>query len=386
MTRLWSKLQQNKNKGFSLVEVIIAMTILAVVAVPLLKYFSDSLKYSAQMAVRQKATALAQQTVEDIKMDTNLWDTMLKDLNPNPAPAGGVTSLTLGGDTYSIVTNNIDATTGIGDITLSKSTGSYDVVVKVDTALDINDVDHAVIYGIDDHEDVMAVERDQMTEALMYFMAINNIYVMNVAASDPTITFMSEDDILAAMTREMIFDINYDQALDIFTIQGYYKYTADGLQGTGSSDDYISGYVMDVKTKTLTNIYVLFDRMLKADGTPKKDVMTITKSGDVFPATSGIPTLVLICQNLPSDNSNSTYEMEIGMPTGFTMPVRSNILSTASPQTGQLKYLGAGNIDTKGLSDTKKSIRILGMEVSVFKQSHADTDTAYAVMSTTKGD
>lgn len=61
------KRQPNNNGGFSLLEVILAMAILAIISIPLLSYFTQSMKYNAMMADKQHATNLAQEVLEDLK-------------------------------------------------------------------------------------------------------------------------------------------------------------------------------------------------------------------------------------------------------------------------------------------------------------------------------
>ena len=55
------KRQPNNNGGFSLLEVILAMAILAIISIPLLSYFTQSMKYNAD---KQHATNLAQEVRE----------------------------------------------------------------------------------------------------------------------------------------------------------------------------------------------------------------------------------------------------------------------------------------------------------------------------------
>lgn len=66
------KKQQN-NGGFSLLEVILAMAILAILSIPLLSYFTQSMKYNAMTADKQHATNLAQEVMEDLKNSRNWW-------------------------------------------------------------------------------------------------------------------------------------------------------------------------------------------------------------------------------------------------------------------------------------------------------------------------
>ena len=69
------KKQQN-NGGFSLLEVILAMAILAILSIPLLSYFTQSMKYNAMMADKQHATNLAQEVMEDLKKQPQLVESV----------------------------------------------------------------------------------------------------------------------------------------------------------------------------------------------------------------------------------------------------------------------------------------------------------------------
>ena len=60
------------NAGFSLLEVILSMAILAILSVPLLSYFTQSMKYNAKMADKQHASNLAQEVMENLKNQPNL--------------------------------------------------------------------------------------------------------------------------------------------------------------------------------------------------------------------------------------------------------------------------------------------------------------------------
>lgn len=55
------------NKGFTLVEILVAMAVLAIVTIPLLSYFSDASKLNALSSKRHKANLAAQTVMEDFK-------------------------------------------------------------------------------------------------------------------------------------------------------------------------------------------------------------------------------------------------------------------------------------------------------------------------------
>lgn len=58
------------NRGFTLVEVLVALAVLAIVSIPLLSYFSDGSRLNALSANKQKANMAAQSIMEDFKVKT----------------------------------------------------------------------------------------------------------------------------------------------------------------------------------------------------------------------------------------------------------------------------------------------------------------------------
>ena len=75
------------NKGFTLVEIMLSIAILALISVPLMKYFSDSLRYAAQTAEKQKATMIAQETVEFIKSQKKIVKPVTTSATTAPDPS-----------------------------------------------------------------------------------------------------------------------------------------------------------------------------------------------------------------------------------------------------------------------------------------------------------
>ena len=73
-------MKKKADQGFSLVEVIIALSILAIVSVPLLSSFAQSAKTNAKAREIMNATNLAQNIVEEIKADGALTYTGLTDI------------------------------------------------------------------------------------------------------------------------------------------------------------------------------------------------------------------------------------------------------------------------------------------------------------------
>ena len=56
-------------KGFTLIELIITVAVVAIISVPLLQYFSDSAKHNAKSKVQQNAIIAAQNALEELKAE-----------------------------------------------------------------------------------------------------------------------------------------------------------------------------------------------------------------------------------------------------------------------------------------------------------------------------
>ena len=57
----------NKNAGFSLVELLIAVTILAIIVIPLLHMFVTTSRLNGKAKQKQRATTVAQNLIEGMK-------------------------------------------------------------------------------------------------------------------------------------------------------------------------------------------------------------------------------------------------------------------------------------------------------------------------------
>ncbi|MCQ2526110.1 MAG: prepilin-type N-terminal cleavage/methylation domain-containing protein [Lachnospiraceae bacterium] len=133
------------NKGMTLIECIIAITVLSVCMIPLLNTFSFCYKYTAKAKARQRATNVAQDVIEtykaiDIKevvasvnSDTeSVMNSAKTDYNEKYIPAVAGVDDGMGYYLYS----------GIGPSTTG---ASYDAVVKI-TAGNINSINYPVTF------------------------------------------------------------------------------------------------------------------------------------------------------------------------------------------------------------------------------------------------
>ena len=60
--KLWKE-----NKGFTLIEIVITTVVLATISIPLLAYFSESMRHSARTKQQQNAVVAAQDAVEELR-------------------------------------------------------------------------------------------------------------------------------------------------------------------------------------------------------------------------------------------------------------------------------------------------------------------------------
>lgn len=399
------KESNRENAGFTLIEVILSMAILALISLPLLGYFTDSIRYSRLMEQKQSATALAQQTMESLKAEEVLITTVEQNdgtniysvpslLGPNAKLSAEETQDTA----YYVNVNNALNDEGKGSIVMKKSTGEFDVVVSLNTDAAANSVSRPIVYSIDDTQDVLATERDQFSEATIYFMALNSAYVTEKNAGISTETgktleaplvVMTKDEIEKNMTREIYLSIDF--ADGFYRVVGNYVYTCAGVEGAGSAKTFTSSPIIDVKTTKLRSIYMLYDMIheeplsnISTNKTPKKDILYVDNN------TAEFPNLVVVCQNTDVSNIN-TYKFQIKCdkdPTLDAYTVRTNLnTSNISNSNGM-----PGNADKiKNLSEEGYPVRIVNLEVTVYpaggySADPADCEEPYTVFTSTKGE
>ena len=200
----------------------------------------------------------------------------------------------------------------------------------------------------------------------------------------------------------------------------YYKYSCKGLRGNDPlgnpiEDTVDSDFLLDIRSKKLTSLYLLYDRMnvkeldtdnnVKKDGTGrdivtgiKYDTMYVTKGPGI---TSEDFVLILVCQNLEDSKINATsmdnYEFMItssAYPTAAPSPLaasdlvstaRTNILS--ADNTGMVKNgSGAASELKDTITQKEDTFAPLKVTIEVYKAGHTSTDQPYIVVNTTKGE
>ncbi len=340
------------DKGFSLVEVIIAMAILAIISIPLLSYFTESLKYNVQARTQQQATVAAQSVMEQLKLEDKL-------LNLDSATGNYVTKYF---DDAGIAwhTYNIDNTTGIGDVVYRCPAGTlssqFDVEVNLSSVASYNSQPRPVIYGFDETKDVLAVEKEQLTEATLYFQALCDSY-----GRGGIVTVSSN------MTRTI--NMEFSQSGTNIHVKVYYVYNCTDLTHDGSNDTYTSVPLVDAEVASLDKLYVLFDRM------QANELVKITKASGLT-----LPHIYFIWQNVTGDSS---YSMTIDKLTSIEKGM--GIIHTNVPNTFDEYGLAMA---TEALTTTEKPIRLVNITINVYQKGKMGDASAkvYATMQSTKGE
>ena len=193
----------NDNSGLSIVEVLVAVAILAIVFVPLLKTFTQASTINARAQKLQNVTSLAEGVMEDVKGKSiqELHDLAVDDPKVSFLPLDKDGTLTKGNlnnvPPYTVTYENVTATQGI----------TYDAVVTIATenyknktkgADDIGDVSDAnirelpQINKVDSNRNaVLSWELNKYDNKALENLAVENFAPKN-SVTDPDIATLKE--------------------------------------------------------------------------------------------------------------------------------------------------------------------------------------------------
>ena len=363
------------NAGFSLLEVILSMAILAILSIPLMSYFTQSMKYNAKMADKQHASHLAQEVMENLKNQPNLAQN---------ADASGfdVPYLTAGNYVKASYTPAAPGSTAIGGTVeyygQADAIGEkYDVRVSVSTNNEENVSKVPQVDGIDGEADVIALENGQLQDALTYFLFKNKGY-----ADEHKISAMSRDAICANLHRTISITVKADYV----TVECFYR--CEGVDGVDADDQYQCSNYAEEDIENVQHIYLMYE--------VHQDTDEIELRCDVG---VGVPKLVVVCQNIGDVNTKYTsdqYRLTISPKNGCSMPEISSNLGQKSYENPAVTNAGEIWQDSYRLSNVKalvekeQGIRKVNIEVSVYKKDKGDgtdkDDYRYITVDSAKGE
>lgn len=360
------------NAGFSLLEVILSMAILAILSIPLMSYFTQSMKYNAKMADKQHASNLAQEVMENLKNQPNLAQN---------ADVSGFDVPYLAAKNY-VKTAYTPAATG-GSVDYYGQADAigekYDVRVSVSTNNAENVSKVPQVDGIDGEADVIALENGQLQDAFNYFSFKNRGY-----ADEHKISAMSDEEILAKLHRTISITVKADYV----TVECFYR--CEGVPGVDADDQYQCSNYADEDIENVEHIYLMYEVHQKTDEIDLRCDVGV-----------GVPKLVIVCQNIGDVNTKYTldqYRLTISPKDGCSMPEISSNLGKKSYENPAVTNAGEiwqdsyrlSNSNVKALVEKEQGIRKVNIEVSVYKKDKGDgtdkDDYRYITVDSAKGE
>lgn len=314
------------DKGFTLIEVLVSMLMLAIVVIPLLSYFVSAASYNARAKSKQTATVIAQsimekcksQSIEDIAREIHCNPTdflnQFRLVNPaniiNPSDSlkpdlmvGEVyldgSSVGVKGSSGSYVSgafttaNSLDGFLyyKISNISnISDDGNRYDALISIDTNKDSGDIYHSInedpfsqVETIQSPSDIVAAETTQIDKALYLMQSLNSNYCFDVNQLhiDDTgwhdLVPASEAEIRSKLVRAIYIDIDSISGnTDSVKVKVYYKYYCD-ISGCPSTLSNAIEVDLPLFSETVAladfkNIYLFFQ---KIDNTKNEPALVI---------------------------------------------------------------------------------------------------------------
>ena len=261
------------NKGFTLIEIVITAVVLATISVPLLAYFSDSMRHSALTKEQQNAVVAAQDAVEELKVAGYSLDAdkvvepsaapFYDWTFPNPMPTGSGVSYemyknyTVNGKSYNVVAE-ITPKSSVSGV-YNSSSDAYDKDL---------DFSEAMVPSMDSTKDIISTEsKDYLGSAAFKYQTLYANYCKNSngAVVEDT-TKVNIDTITAHLERKI--NVTFEEASSddkiSVTVEYEYSYNKD------STDEYPQAvldtnptYTQMVITKalkkdTMNNVFIFY--------------------------------------------------------------------------------------------------------------------------------
>lgn len=208
-----SNRKNSNNAGFTLIEIILCVAILAIAFLPMLKYFSDSLQYTQKSKMTQMATLTAQTVLEEIKAKDSLESVKKQYEQEKLTTAGYEVNVAL------------DATGKTAYLKLQKPVkiDGNTLYVVTEAAPDYS-YKNTEIETMDSSKDIIVVENELMeTNAILKFMTIHATACEAASTPEHTvIPITNEEYFKNDLIREIRMDFTVNA--DTVTVKTYYYY------------------------------------------------------------------------------------------------------------------------------------------------------------------
>jgi len=370
------KKMQTGNGGFTLIEVVLSIAILALISVPLINYFTDSMKHAVKTQEKQNATLVAQDAMEFIKAQSKLmhW-------TGAPGASGGTVMhfditdplkekfnvpLNEAIEVFDVahLSSVYDRNDGKGTLTYDYNVSAvsgdeYELHVELSTDTGVSEV-VSVVDDIDNNKSVVSCEYNEEDTAVMEFMARNSAavirsgggYIIGVtpepsassgpmftlapitsgspaasASAAPTatpipVTEQTEDEIRENLRRTVHVILGMKEEIleggtkTFYTVRVYYEYQCKNISNMDPTnpDVYETSDLINTNVQELEGIYLMFNKCHLTE-----DRFEFEWEGTLNPPAGKYPEIRLVCQDIgiagtPDPDPSAS-------PAATTMPV-----------------------------------------------------------------
>ncbi len=402
------------NRGFTLLELLVAMIILAIIVVPLLRAFVISANTNAKARRNLNASTLGEDITEGIKatpidqlsyefnypsISFNLIDKSMVLGTPeelvfdgtNYQSAASVSSSSITSPDGGITWEFVGQPSGtyyyyLQDMKMQNT--NYDALITVDAAPYRSGGTATNLFN---DEEVSAIKSVQGANNGFYIQPLNkDIAMLNTMKTDIDYAALTENDLYREI--RLVISQSLVGLKMVTTVKAEYIYTGK-LAGKPDKVMQDESIIFDnqVSQKNLDNIYLFYTPLYKSQAGSVKDKITVVNPGDV-------PVNVYLVKQETSvpgtlQTNEGLYKMDIVVDEGDGVTVKPsavtkirtnidmNLASVYIPacpvsvNQATYKYNTATNqvvakakLDKKDLSASQKMDRIFNIKVEIFKE------------------
>lgn len=420
--------RKEKNKGFTLVELIVSIVMLAIITIPLLSYFTSAAAYNARAKTTQEAVALSQsiiekckdKSIENIARSFHAGNTEFMS-NFNLVPLASIDS-----DRSRVLEVNSAGSALAGDGSYDISTGvfhnsangllyyeikniqgdgnEYDALLTVDTNITAGTAYYDTnvnttlyqIKAIQSPQNIIAAETTQNARAVVSISDLNRSYCdqQNAAhAGESSWTYkvpVNETVIQGALCRDIYVKLEpYETASSVISttqakVKVYYKYYCPGIEGgpqNSSSAVEVDPplYQETVSLADMKNIYVFFQRNL--------GVEQINLDIDAGLSAYLVKKInfYLLCQAVDAaENTVPVFDASFN-PAGNSFLYVDKVLSNAHKVSKNND--GSNIMEGSGYISREADLRMINIKVDIYKAGKLlNPDFLYASITSAKGE
>lgn len=348
------------NAGFTLIEIVVSIGILALVSIPIMHYFTNSIRYSSMMEERQQATFLAQEITEGLLAESRL---ILKSTNSEGDIVYTVPYFTKSEWENRFIEVGVDK-----KLVITATKNSYKVEVTIDNPDEGDDVQDLLDYRIDPLANVVHIDTTENTQAEFEFMGMHNTY--RFYHESEGVSPVDEETIRENMSRDIHIELNKETvgSENEYRLKISYDYKCSEVKSMNGSS---GKWSIEVLNKTVEDLQDLRNIYLMYDWCDGGDTVTLTSDFDVDLR------LYIICQQRTDGTGLPAYPLKVdkthfeGTLSGYTNLVDSNGV-----------FASSGSV----FSGDAKSALVYTIHTKVYPKGDETGEDLLAEITTTKGE